>query len=123
MGANIAAVEYCTVASGVHSVGQEYEDQVVCRVNPEDCAGKTEMSENLRGCFIASRGVIGIFDIRFVEAEAAPASGAFVGRKKPGSLGLEDLFSSVRTAVEKHLTIFGNVVGVAEKAGIALDAT
>ncbi len=78
-GADIEAVEDRGVAGRVHAVGEEYEDYIFFWIDPEYGAGESEVPECFRRGFVAGRGVVGIVGIGFVESEAAPAGGAFVG--------------------------------------------
>ena len=87
MRTDIHAVENRAVACRVHTVCEENENQILCRVDPEHRACIAEMSHHSSRSLLASRGIVGIVDVGLVEAQTATACRAFVGEEKLSRFG------------------------------------
>ena len=81
------------------------------------------MAIGLGCCLRAGVAGVRISHNGFVEAQAAVAVRALLGRERLYSRGFQQAYATVGATVQPHLEQFGQVIGVTEKAGIALHAS
>jgi len=108
------------VARGAHPIAQEDVEHVVLGIYPEAGARESGVAIGLGGGLGTGVAGVRISHNGFVEAQAAMTIGALLRREGLDGRGFQQAHAAVGAAVEPHLEEFGQVVGVAEQAGIAL---
>ena len=79
------------------------------------------MAESLGCSLVACGRPIGVHFVGFVKTETTATCGTFICGEKLDCFFRQDAVAAILSAVEPHLTHFGNIVGIREQSCIALN--